>query len=171
MTPNEDATLQEKLLKASQGVHLLDNQRLLDRTSRASERHLARQNRLLDQQYFGDGSAPTGGDEMPTSVLVLGNVQGDAAVQALQNISGNGKTQQVPAQQPAPVTQQSATSTPSTWSKVWPWLLAAGTLAAGAGGTAAVMAPAKPAATPVATQPSVPTAEIPKYDVQKWTPE
>lgn len=66
-----------------------------------------------------------------------------------------------PQQQPQPELQQQ-----SAWSKTWPWLLAAAAGMGGAG-TAAALIP-KPEPPPPAVESVVP--EMPKYDVEKWTP-
>lgn len=140
---------------AAKAVGLEDHRRMLADHARRVRSDYNRLNRAA-----GGRVADGDGDDMG-NITITGDINVADARQAsrildrLGNENGNGK--------PAPTT--AASPQPSALAKLAPWALAAGIGLGGAGlGTMLLNRPAEPPeVAPDAT-------EIPRYDVEKWTP-
>ncbi len=144
------------LYVAAGAVGLEDHRRMLAEHARRVRSDYNRLNKVAG------GDVDQGGDDMG-NITITGDInvadtkQINRVLDQLGKAGSNGQTQ------PAAV-QPSAPPPPSAWSKAWPWVLAGAAGLAGAGIPTAISA-LRPDPTPVA-----PVVEMPKYDVEKWTP-
>jgi hypothetical protein len=163
-TPLQEAA--ERIGETVPGIHvaavavgLEDHRRMLADHARRVRSDYNR----LHKQAGGDVS-DAAGDDMGGNITITGDInvadarQANRILEKLGSVNGNG-------QQPQQPTQPQQPQSPTTWSKVWPWALAGGALASGAGIPAAVSWLNQPDAPEV-----VAPVEMPKYDVEKWTP-
>jgi hypothetical protein len=152
-----------KVQVAEHARGMADNQRTLDRSNQTDQRLRDLDFRIAEanaERALGVKLRPAAeAKEDDTRILIDSpmTITNNYPQAATKTTNGTPPASTLPASPPP-------TQPPSTWSKTWPWVLAGAAGLAGAGAPAAISA-LRPDPTPV-----VPAVEMPKYDVEKWTP-